>query len=384
MWVSCFSLILLFLPVLSLPRFWKTELSCFSSCFDCWCFMSAVFTSLSSPSSLLQKKKHLPLFRPSLCVSSSPSRHHPSSSSPSSSFPRKGFNLPSIQMCTMFLKRAMRYYRVWIYCCNFALLTATLVFVILLIWFLTDIHMSLFPSVSLYHPSFIYGFLALILQGGVIQVSNSRIVYLSMETMNHIRFLVFTVTLVSGWQSFVKCADCLLYSEPLLRRSTLSYFDFYVLHMKSNLHPGNRTSQRTQVLYVQRRDRAKKNLALDSPCKMSIFISIRCMLQWFSFFHLECLPWKLVLCFAVMVKNENILFVNHSLSVQTFASNLSVASFSLIVLNPWLTNCLLWERESRERIIIWRCCWFSDVFLLFSPCFLVYKRAKVWERTLWA
>lgn len=188
------SLVFLFHPVLSLPRFWKTELSCFSSCFDCWCFMSAVFTSLSSPSSLLHSsssKKHPSLFRPSLCVSSSPSRHHPSSSS----FLRKGFNLPSIQMCTMFLKRAMRYYRVWIYCCNFALLTATLVFVILLIWFLTDIHMSLFPSVSLYHPSFIYGFLALILQGGVIQVSNSSIVCLNVETMNHVRFpTLFAVT----------------------------------------------------------------------------------------------------------------------------------------------------------------------------------------------
>ena len=74
-------------------------------------------------------------------------------------------------MCTMFLKRAMRYYRVWIYCCNIALFAATLVFVVLLIWFLTDIHMSLFPSISLYHPSFIYGFLALVLQGGVVQVS---------------------------------------------------------------------------------------------------------------------------------------------------------------------------------------------------------------------
>lgn len=71
----------------------------------------------------------------------------------------------------MFLKRTMRYYRVWIYCCNVTLLLATVVFVILLIWFLSDIHMSLLPSVSLIHPSFIYAFFALALQGGMVQVN---------------------------------------------------------------------------------------------------------------------------------------------------------------------------------------------------------------------
>lgn len=70
----------------------------------------------------------------------------------------------------MFLKRTMRYYRVWIYCCNVTLLLSTIVFVILLIWFLSDIHMSLLPSVSLIHPSFIYAFFALALQGGMVQV----------------------------------------------------------------------------------------------------------------------------------------------------------------------------------------------------------------------
>lgn len=70
----------------------------------------------------------------------------------------------------MFLKRAMRYYRVWIYCCNIALLIATLVFVLFFLWFLTDVHMSLFPSIGIYHLSFLYAVVALVLQGGVVQV----------------------------------------------------------------------------------------------------------------------------------------------------------------------------------------------------------------------
>ena len=82
-------------------------------------------------------------------------------------------NLPG-QSSVMFLKRGiMRYYRVWIYSCNLALFAATIIFITLFIWLLTDIHLSLFTSINFYQPSFIYGFVALVLQGGVLQVSHS-------------------------------------------------------------------------------------------------------------------------------------------------------------------------------------------------------------------
>ncbi|RWS25401.1 tetraspanin-1-like protein, partial [Leptotrombidium deliense] len=69
----------------------------------------------------------------------------------------------------MFLKKAMRYYRVWIYSCNLVLLVSTLVFLFLSIWITTDFHMSLFPSVRMYDPSILYGYFAVLLQGGIIQ-----------------------------------------------------------------------------------------------------------------------------------------------------------------------------------------------------------------------
>lgn len=65
----------------------------------------------------------------------------------------------------------MRYYRVWIYACNIALLLGSLVFLVGYIWILTDFRMSLFSSVRLYYPSLLYGFVAIILQGGIVQVS---------------------------------------------------------------------------------------------------------------------------------------------------------------------------------------------------------------------
>ncbi|XP_074594579.1 uncharacterized protein LOC141849961 [Brevipalpus obovatus] len=69
----------------------------------------------------------------------------------------------------MFLKRAMRYYRVWIYSCNLALFCSTIVFIILFLWTASDFRLSLFPSITFYQPTFIYAYAALILQAGVLQ-----------------------------------------------------------------------------------------------------------------------------------------------------------------------------------------------------------------------
>ncbi|XP_060517652.1 CD63 antigen-like [Cylas formicarius] len=67
--------------------------------------------------------------------------------------------------------RAMRYYRLWIYTCNTALLAGALAFsgaaaktVIF------DFRRSLVPSLTLYQPSFLYAYLAIATQGGALQL----------------------------------------------------------------------------------------------------------------------------------------------------------------------------------------------------------------------
>src|SRR5437660_52818 len=87
----------------------------------------------------------------------------------------------------MFLKEAMKYYRMWIYSCNLALLISTLVFIILSIWTFADYHMELFPTIRLYQPSFLYGYVALILQGGILQVSAFFTILLFVICQKHLR-----------------------------------------------------------------------------------------------------------------------------------------------------------------------------------------------------
>ncbi|CAM1319543.1 Uncharacterised protein g7242 [Pycnogonum litorale] len=69
----------------------------------------------------------------------------------------------------MFLQKAMRYYRLWIYTCNASLLLSVIVFISTTIWILSDPKISLVPGVRLYHPSFIYAYIALFVQGGILQ-----------------------------------------------------------------------------------------------------------------------------------------------------------------------------------------------------------------------
>ncbi|XP_075680601.1 uncharacterized protein LOC113791597 [Dermatophagoides pteronyssinus] len=72
----------------------------------------------------------------------------------------------------MFLRaigKAMQYYRIWIYSCNAALFIGTFIYVVAFITVITDSRLSLFPNIRLYHPSFIYAYLAIIIQGGLVQ-----------------------------------------------------------------------------------------------------------------------------------------------------------------------------------------------------------------------
>lgn len=73
----------------------------------------------------------------------------------------------------MFLTKAMRYYRVWIYSCNAALFAATLFFLITFAWLAADSRLPLFPSIKMYHPTIIYAMLALLVQAGIVQVISS-------------------------------------------------------------------------------------------------------------------------------------------------------------------------------------------------------------------
>lgn len=67
--------------------------------------------------------------------------------------------------------RAMRYYRLWIYTCNTALLAGTLAFCGTAAKTLVfDYRRLLIPSLTMYQPTFLYAYLALATQGGALQL----------------------------------------------------------------------------------------------------------------------------------------------------------------------------------------------------------------------
>lgn len=67
--------------------------------------------------------------------------------------------------------RAMRYYRLWIYTCNTALLAGSIAFCgAAARTFIFDYRRLLIPSLALYQPSFLYAYLALATQGGALQL----------------------------------------------------------------------------------------------------------------------------------------------------------------------------------------------------------------------
>ncbi|XP_044729782.1 uncharacterized protein LOC123293132 [Chrysoperla carnea] len=67
--------------------------------------------------------------------------------------------------------RAMRYYRIWIYTCNAVLLVSMLGFCAVAgKTILGDYRRHLIPSLALYQPSFLYAYLAIFTQSGVIQI----------------------------------------------------------------------------------------------------------------------------------------------------------------------------------------------------------------------
>jgi len=71
----------------------------------------------------------------------------------------------------MFLPmKSMKYYRLWIYTCNAVLFVSVLSFCVAGSIILSDNRRQLVTSVQLYQPSFLYAYLAIFLQGGVIQV----------------------------------------------------------------------------------------------------------------------------------------------------------------------------------------------------------------------
>uniref|UniRef100_A0A0P4WFN9 Tetraspanin n=1 Tax=Scylla olivacea TaxID=85551 RepID=A0A0P4WFN9_SCYOL len=69
----------------------------------------------------------------------------------------------------MFLRKAMRYYRLWIYTCNAVLLVSVFVFMGVALRVTTHPYLSLVPTPPAYHPTFLYGYVALLLQAGVLQ-----------------------------------------------------------------------------------------------------------------------------------------------------------------------------------------------------------------------
>lgn len=117
-------------------------------------------TSLDSPrlrvrSSGLSQKKQDSISKPMLL------QKHPSRTS----------QTQIDQLFTNCNTRAMRYYRIWIYTCNAVLLVSMLGFCAVAgKTLLVDYRRRLIPSLTLYQPSFLYAYLAIFTQSGVIQI----------------------------------------------------------------------------------------------------------------------------------------------------------------------------------------------------------------------
>ena len=74
----------------------------------------------------------------------------------------------------MFLRamsKAMRYYRVWIYSSSLLLFLATFIYAVAFLTVIVDERLNFFPNIRLYQPSFIYSYCAILVQGGLLQVS---------------------------------------------------------------------------------------------------------------------------------------------------------------------------------------------------------------------
>ncbi|XP_064113239.1 uncharacterized protein LOC135219936 [Macrobrachium nipponense] len=69
----------------------------------------------------------------------------------------------------MFLRKAMRYYRLWIYTCNAVLLVSVFVFMGVAAGVVSHPYFSLVPAPPAYHPTLLYGYVALLLQAGILQ-----------------------------------------------------------------------------------------------------------------------------------------------------------------------------------------------------------------------
>lgn len=70
----------------------------------------------------------------------------------------------------MFLRKAMRYYRLWIYTCNAVLFTAVVVLVVVASHTASHPYIPLLPGPPAYDPTYIYAYIAMFLQAGVVQV----------------------------------------------------------------------------------------------------------------------------------------------------------------------------------------------------------------------
>lgn len=68
------------------------------------------------------------------------------------------------------MSKAMRYYRVWIYACNVALFLGTLIYLVAFLTVISDTKLIFFRNIRLYQPSFVYCYLAILVQGGILQV----------------------------------------------------------------------------------------------------------------------------------------------------------------------------------------------------------------------
>src|SRR5688500_6430621 len=104
---------------------------------------------------------------------------------------------------TALIRRAMKYYRLWIYTCNAVLFVCVAIFVVMMIYVLGDFRMSLVP-LPVYHPSLLYAYLALGIQGGVLQaIGCAGAVMLSEKWLNVYWKIMMVLLIGDGFEGFV-------------------------------------------------------------------------------------------------------------------------------------------------------------------------------------
>lgn len=127
----------------------------------------------------------------------------------------------------MFLQKAMRYYRLWIYTCNAVLFAAVVVLVVVATHTATHPYFPLLPGPPAYDPTYLYAYLALFLQAGVVQVLGCLGAIRLSQKLLHIYWLTLATLLlgdiVIGLVWFLRFPKLTIQINPSMNASFHEY-----------------------------------------------------------------------------------------------------------------------------------------------------------------